>query len=62
MRSSFAKSLFHAAALLTGTALAGAAPVEVRVSETEGVQLLRDGQPYLVKGAGGNGPLDLLAE
>jgi len=44
-------------------ALVGRAdPVPVELIEVEnGWQLVRDGQPYLIRGAGGEGPLDRLA-
>ena len=36
---------------------------KVDVIKTEsGYQLLRDGEPYYIKGIGGKGPYDLLAE
>ena len=43
--------------------LAGGAPVAVQVVKAEGgARLLRAGKPYLIKGAGGDGPLKVLAE
>ena len=38
-----------------------AVPVELRETADGGWQLLRDGEPFLIRGAGGNGPLDRLA-
>jgi hypothetical protein len=41
---------------------AAAEPTVVRVvKEADGYRLERDGKPYLIKGAGGEGPLTLLA-
>src|SRR4051812_26366627 len=40
-----------------------AGPVKVEVTKSaQGWQLLRDGKPYLIKGAGGGGPKELLAQ
>jgi len=36
-------------------------PVELRETDDGGWQLLRGGEPFLIRGAGGNGPLDPLA-
>jgi hypothetical protein len=48
--------------LLTAAALSGAAiPVAMVQSADGSWQLLRDGQPYYIKGAGGNGSKQLLA-
>ena len=47
--------------LAPGMAAAEAIPVELRNTD-EGWLLLRGGQPYLIRGAGGDGPLDELAE
>ncbi|MBT8098688.1 MAG: hypothetical protein KJO82_03005 [Gammaproteobacteria bacterium] len=52
--------------LLTGMFLFASAshaePVPVELQEVDGNwQLLRDGKPYLIRGAGGEGPLDRLA-
>ena len=41
--------------------MAEAVPVELRETADGGWQLLRGGEPFLVRGAGGNGPLDRLA-
>ena len=41
--------------------MAEAVPVELRETANGGWQLLRGGEPYLIRGAGGNGPLDRLA-
>jgi hypothetical protein len=54
------------ALLVAGLVLAAtggrADPVPVELLEVDGKwQLLRDGQPYLIRGAGGDGPLDRLA-
>ncbi|MDH4125374.1 MAG: glycosyl hydrolase family 2 [Gammaproteobacteria bacterium] len=39
-----------------------AEPIPVELRQVDGYwQLLRDGEPYLIKGAGGDGPLDRLA-
>ncbi len=40
--------------------MAEAIPVELKATE-QGWQLLRDGEPYFIKGAGGSGSLELLA-
>jgi hypothetical protein len=47
--------------LAPGMAAAEAIPVELRNTD-EGWLLLRGGQPYLIRGAGGDGPLNELAE
>lgn len=47
--------------LAPGMAAAEAIPVELRNTD-EGWLLLRGGQPYFIRGAGGDGPLDALAE
>ena len=57
--------LLHAL-LVAGLALVAtvgrAAPVPVELQQVDGNwQLLRDGKPYLIRGAGGDGPLDRLA-
>jgi hypothetical protein len=53
--------LLLAIGLLTGlAALAGAGPVAIEPGP-DGWRLLRDGEPYFVKGAGGSSRLDLLA-
>ena len=44
----------------TPAASAAATKTEVVATADGHWQLLRDGQPYLIKGAGGSGPLDLL--
>lgn len=55
------KALLLAGPLLMGhVAMAEAIPVQLRNSE-DGWQLLRGGEPYFIKGAGGTGPLDELA-
>jgi hypothetical protein len=46
--------------LLAGAAVAEPVPVELRKSD-DGWELLRDGQPYLIRGAGGGGSLEQLA-
>lgn len=46
--------------LAPGTATAEAVPVELRKT-TEGWQLLRGGEPYFIKGAGGDASLEKLA-
>ena len=57
----FARVLLFAVAFLHGqVALAAATPVELREAD-DGWQLLRGGEPYLIRGAGGDGPLDRLA-
>ena len=48
---------------LAGTMTACATPVPVEIVESHGQHiLLRDGQPYFIKGAGGSHDLELLAE
>ena len=43
--------------------VASAAPIATKLVQTNGKwQLMRDGKPYLIKGAGGSGPLNLLKE
>ena len=60
--SMIARCLAPAVALLAIGASVSAAPVEVRVRKEGGRwQLVRDGQPYFIKGAGGNGSLEMLA-
>lgn len=55
------KALLLAGPFLVGhVAMAEAIPVELRKSD-DGWQLLRGGEPYFIKGAGGTGPLDQLA-
>lgn len=50
-----------ASVFLTGSALA--APPDVKLVETDGNwQLQVDGKPFFIKGGGGDGPKDLLAE
>lgn len=47
----------------TGRGAEAAGPVRVQVVQRDGKwQLLRDGKPYFIKGAGGGGPKPLLAE
>ena len=46
--------------LFGGSVMAEAIPVELRQTE-QGWQLLRDGEPYFIKGAGGTGSLEKLA-
>ena len=41
--------------------MAEAVPVELRETADGGWQLLRGGEPFLIRGVGGNGPLDRLA-
>ncbi len=48
------------AALMPLAAIADAIPVEVRQTE-DGWQLYRGGEPYLIRGAGGDGSLEALA-
>ena len=57
MRSKFVNALLM---LWSSTAAAGAIPVELQQTE-QGWQLLRDGKPYIIRGAGGDAPLDQLA-
>lgn len=53
-------NVIHAGLVVAGVALAlDAAPVEVRIED--GSRLLRGGQPYFIKGAGGETRLDELA-
>lgn len=47
---------------LSGTVWSQAIPVEVVQNPDGNWLLLRDGQPYFIKGAGGDGPKDTLAE
>ncbi|MBT8086205.1 MAG: hypothetical protein KJO19_03990 [Woeseia sp.] len=63
MRNSlFAKALLIAGLLpFQSGAFAEAVPVELSRTES-GWQLLRGGEPYLVRGAGGTGSLELLAD
>ncbi len=57
----FTKTLLCAGFLCLGAPLQ-AEPVRVELQETEsGWRLLRGGEPYLIKGAGGDGPLEPLA-
>ena len=42
--------------------MAEAVPVELRETADGGWQLLRGGEPYLIRGAGGSGSLERLAE
>lgn len=59
-RAAIAISLLHfALALLPSTASAQAIPVELRQS-AQGWQLLRGGEPYFIRGAGGTGSLQQL--
>ena len=56
-----AKALLLAGLLLMGsTAMADAVPVELQKTDS-GWQLLRGGEPYLIRGAGGDGSLQQLA-
>jgi hypothetical protein len=49
--------------LLLALPASAAGPVAVQVVKTaDGNELRRDGKPYLIKGAGGDGPRDLLAK
>ena len=60
-RSSLVLVLFVALLMLLSSATwAKAIPVELRET-SQGWQLLRDGEPYFIRGAGGNAPLDQLA-
>jgi len=52
--------LLSCLALLPSTAAAQAVPVELRENE-QGWQLLRGGEPYFIRGAGGTGSLQQLA-
>jgi hypothetical protein len=65
-RESQSSKTFCPALLVTGLVLFAtcgrADPVPVELLEVDGKwQLLRDGQPYLIRGAGGDGPLERLA-
>ena len=61
VRIGITRALLCAGLLLSGaTTMAEAIPVELRQTES-GWALLRDGEPYLIRGAGGGGPLDQLA-
>lgn len=57
------RTIFAAAVLCGATPLSAvAAPIPVEVVQTDdGWVLHRDGEPYLIQGAGGSGPLDQLA-
>ncbi|NNE07472.1 MAG: hypothetical protein HKN20_02795 [Gemmatimonadetes bacterium] len=46
---------------ITETAHAEAIPVEIVETDAGGWQLVRGGEPYFIKGAGGSGPKDMLA-
>ena len=60
-RATVARALLLAAiSILPMVTMAEAIPVELRQTE-EGWQLLRGGQPYFIKGAGGTGSLEQLA-
>ena len=59
LRHSFI-TLIAAVLLVPPAAEADAVPVELRQTE-EGWQLLRDGEPYFIRGAGGDGSLEQLA-
>jgi Glycosyl hydrolases family 2, TIM barrel domain len=59
--AAYLQLLLMASVALTSTSgLAESVPVELRQVDG-GWQLLRNGQPYLIRGAGGPGPLDRLA-
>ncbi|MEM7434004.1 MAG: glycoside hydrolase family 2 TIM barrel-domain containing protein [Myxococcota bacterium] len=63
-RRSAARAIVLSSACLAAApsiAAAQAVPVEVRQT-SEGWQLFRGGEPYFIRGAGGDGPLDALAE
>ena len=62
MRTALLTTAFLGAALLVfaGMARAESIPVELRKTDN-GWQLLRGGEPYRIRGAGGDGPLDRLA-
>ncbi len=47
---------------LTGQSIAAGSKVELRQSPDKGWELLRDGEPYFIRGVGGPGPLDLAAK
>jgi len=52
--------LFAGPLLLGGQVMAEAIPVELKKTE-QGWRLLRDGEPYFIRGAGGTHSLELLA-
>jgi len=52
--------LFAGPLCISGQVFADAVPVELRQTET-GWQLYRDGEPYFIRGAGGDGSLERLA-
>lgn len=47
---------------LTGQSMAAGSKVELRQSPDKGWELLRNGEPYFIRGIGGGGPLDLAAK
>ena len=60
-RMTLKKALFLAGLSIVGTT-SMAEPIPVELQQTEaGWQLLRGGDPYFIRGAGGDGPLDELA-
>ena len=63
LASVFRMLLFAVAGLWCVTTIALADPIVTRLNGSPGHwQLLRDGQPYFIKGVGGNGPLTLLKD
>ena len=54
------RQIIFGISLVPGLVMAEAVPVELRETDA-GWQLLRDGEPYLIRGAGGSGSLERLA-